>query len=160
MIGPRHRRRLTLSVATVIVAVTLITSTGCAGAVDVAPAPQADTLACATLMDALPTTLAGLSRRGTNDTPGVAAWGDPAVVLRCGTETPGPTTQGCLTVDDVDWVVLGTDEQAPDSVAALFSAYGRTPGVEVELPAGYVAAEVLPGVASAVGALPQSRRCP
>ena len=35
-----------------------------------------------------------------------AAWGDPSqVILRCGVNVPGPTTDRCVSVNDVDWVI-------------------------------------------------------
>lgn len=45
---------------------------------------------CAALQKALPHTLMGLDRRDTTPgSPNTAAWGDPAVTLRCGTGLPG-----------------------------------------------------------------------
>src|SRR6478735_12234355 len=60
-------------------------------------APGATSAACTSLMAALPDPLGQLPRRDLvqGDDPlltGVAAWGEPAVVLRCGTPTPEELT--------------------------------------------------------------------
>ncbi len=45
---------------------------------------------CAALSRTLPATLMGLSKRATTpSSPNTAAWGDPAVTLRCGAGLPG-----------------------------------------------------------------------
>ena len=76
-------------------------------------APGATTPACSTLMSALPDPLSGLQRRQlvAGDDPtlvGVAAWGEPAVVLRCGTPTPQELTCSAplQVVDGVAWLPL------------------------------------------------------
>ncbi len=43
-------------------------------------------------MSALPDGLAGAARRTLKGGTAVAAWGDPAVILRCGIETPEELT--------------------------------------------------------------------
>ncbi len=48
------------------------------------------------------------------------------MLLRCGVEPLGPTTDRCVSVDGVDWVIDESD--APNY---LFTTYGRTPAVEV-----------------------------
>jgi hypothetical protein len=76
-------------------------------------APGATTSACSTLVSALPDPLSGLQRRElvAGDDPtlvGVAAWGEPAVVLRCGTPTPQELTCSAplQVVDGVAWLPL------------------------------------------------------
>jgi len=78
-------------------------------------APGATTPACAALTAALPAELAGLPRRQIEhgDDPsltGVAAWGEPAVVLRCGVPTPAELTctAAVQEVDGVAWLPLST----------------------------------------------------
>jgi len=128
---------------------------GCAGPVRVEPAAQGASLACRDVVSRLPGSLVDEPRRGAEGA-GVAAWGDPAIVLRCGTEPLGPTTRECVTVDGVDWVVLAQG----DDGAAAFATYGRSPGVEVEVPGAYAPAPaVLPALAPAVSALPTERSC-
>jgi uncharacterized protein DUF3515 len=55
----------------------------------------------------LPTELDGRERRDTDPTSSrTAAWGDPAVVLRCGVERPaGLTGSEVVVVDGVGWVL-------------------------------------------------------
>ena len=130
---------------------------GCASAVPVSPAEHATDPDCAALLIATPDTLGdGLERRRTT-AQASTAWGDPAVVLRCGLEPPGPTTDRCETVGtpggpSVDWLVVPESaepaEDAPDEPAAAepgtgtdwtFVTYGRVPAVEVYVPAAAAA---------------------
>ena len=76
-------------------------------------APGATSAACTSLMTALPDPLGQLPRRDLvqGDDPlltGVAAWGEPAVVLRCGTPTPEELTCSAViqVVDGVSWLPL------------------------------------------------------
>lgn len=141
----------------VTAAVLSLVLAGCAGAVVVDPAPGGDSEACRTLVASLPDRLADASRRGAEDAAGVAAWGDPAIVLRCGTQPYGPNDLQCLTVDGIDWIVAADD---PESGAALFATYGRTPAVEVQVPGAYAPApSALPELAEAIATLPQDRAC-
>lgn len=129
--------------------------TGCAGTVRVEPAAEGASPACRDVVDRLPGSLSDQPRRGAEGA-GVAAWGDPAIVLRCGTEPLGPTTRECVTVDGVDWVVLAQGQDG----AAVFATYGRVPGVEVEVPGAYAPAPgVLPALGPAVSELPVERSC-
>lgn len=62
-------------------------------AVPAAPAPGAAGRHCAALMAALPDTLGSQPRRPLLvEEPGVAAWGDPAIILRCGLSDPAELT--------------------------------------------------------------------
>ncbi len=78
-----------------------------------ADAPGATSPACAALTAALPEQLGGLQRRQLvqGDEPqmaGVAAWGEPAVVMRCGLPTPQELTcsASIQQVDQVAWLPL------------------------------------------------------
>jgi hypothetical protein len=69
-------------------------------------APAGATAACRSLMAALPDKLGDLARRATvGDASASAAWGDPAVILRCG--LPDPDGLDCSAalngVDGVYW---------------------------------------------------------
>jgi hypothetical protein len=125
--------------------------------VDVEPAPGGASPECREFVASLPSTLAGLGRRGADSAAaGVAAWGDPAVVLRCGTGAIGPTTLPCVSIDGVDWVVVAQG----DDGAARLATFGRVPAVEVEVPGAYAPAPpVLTGLSDAVAALPTERAC-
>ena len=96
---------------------------------------------CARIVRATPDTLLGLERR-TAGAQAATAWGDPAVVLRCGVTPPGPTTDRCLSIElpdgtTVDWInPEAVGEQDDDSPGAwTFITYGRDPAVELVVPA-------------------------
>ncbi len=109
-----------LAVVGVIVAANIVNSRPTTSiddplALSAVEAPGATTPACVALTAALPDELGGLARRTIEhaDDPsltGVAAWGEPAVVLRCGLPTPAELT--CTTplqqVDGVAWLPLST----------------------------------------------------
>lgn len=105
--------------------------TGCAQAVPMDPAADASDPDCAAVVVRLPDAIAKDTdaeqpERETN-AQGTGAWGSPAsVLLRCGVPTPGPTTDRCVTVNGIDWVI---DESDPPNYR--FTTYGRTPAVEV-----------------------------
>jgi len=85
--------------------------------------------------------------------PSVHAWGDPAIVARCGVATPGPTTDECLTVNGVDWVAT------PLSDGTRFVTYGRDPALEVLVPkSGVPEGSLLPVFTPAAQALPETGR--
>ena len=98
---------------------------------------DADRSACAALIAALPPTVSGRSRVEVDD-PYAAAWGDPAIVLRCGVGKPEGFDKfsACQRTDGVDWFV-------PDAVMSdqradvLMTTIGRTPAVDVLVPARY-----------------------
>jgi hypothetical protein len=134
---------------------------GCASAVPVDPATHATDPDCASLILATPDRLGdGLDRRRTT-AQATTAWGNPAIVLRCGIEPPGPTTERCETVTtpdgpSVDWLVVQDDQDA-----WTFTTYGRVPAVEVLVPAA-VAAErstaFLDGLGPAIAAHTEQQR--
>ncbi len=71
--------------------------------------PGAGSAACKALMAALPSSLAGSAARTLEGGgAGIAAWGDPAVILRCGLETPGELTcsANLTQVQGVSWLEL------------------------------------------------------
>jgi hypothetical protein len=79
-------------------------------------APGATTASCSSLLAALPDPLGQLPRRQLvrGDDPllaGVAAWGEPAVVLRCGVPTPAELTCSApvQVVNGVTWLLLNGD---------------------------------------------------
>lgn len=128
---------------------------GCARDVPMHPAENANDPACADVTVRLPKTVSGLERRST-DAQATGAWGDPVgVELRCGIESSGPTTDQCVSVNGVDWII---DESA--APLYRFEAYGRSPGLEVyvnsELASGTTTVTDLTAVAKL---LPQTRQC-
>jgi hypothetical protein len=120
------RPLLGLTLTTVLLA-------GCSSAVKVVPYEGADASAgCTAVAGAWPATVAGLERRETAvESATVAAWGDPAVIARCGAPVPGPTTAQCLDIDGVDWIAVQLDD------GIEFTTYGRDPAVEVLVPDSY-----------------------
>ncbi|WP_024357195.1 DUF3515 family protein [Leucobacter chironomi] len=147
--------RIRLLALTAVVLASAPLLTGCAGDVPMDAADDANDPACADVIVRLPDTVAGLDRRTTN-AQSTGAWGDPSgVQLQCGIEPSGPTTDSCVNVDGVDWIV--DDSQAP---LYRFEAYGRSPGLAV-----FVNSEHASGTAAVldlgavVKLLPQTREC-
>ena len=122
----------------VITAAGLLVGTGCSTAhVTVAmpsPSTRDAAAACDAWADALPSTLVDQVVRETHpDSPLVAAYGDPPIVLRCGVARPEalePTSQ-LVSVNGVDWF------PEPLSNGYLFTTVGRVADVEVAVPADY-----------------------
>lgn len=81
----------------------------------------------------------------------VRAWGDPAIIARCGVNTPGPTTDECFTVDGVDWVGSTLSD------GYRFVTYGRSPAIEVLIPKKYQGWGVA-AFSAAAKVIPQSPR--
>lgn len=115
-------------------------STGPVAVTPPAPTGQAAQV-CQRLHAALPHTLDGHPQRPTSpDSPFTAAYGDPAITVRCGGSlppilTPGspsfdPTTQQDV-VNDVGWVI----ESLPHE--HRFTTYQRVANVEVTVPDHY-----------------------
>lgn len=148
-----RRIRILAAVIATISGVSLLS--GCAGEVPLEAAENANDPACADVIVRLPARVADLDKRTTN-AQATGAWGDPAgVLLYCGIEPMGPTTQECVNVNGVDWIV--DDTRAP---LYRFEAYGREPGLQVivdsEKASGTAAVLDLSAV---VKELPQVRQC-
>ncbi len=141
-----HRRPPLRSFLLIVVALA-----GCSSAVKVQPFEGSDTPVCREVADSWPVTVGGQPSRETAvQTRGVAAWGDPAIIARCGAPVPGPTTDQCLDVEGVDWVA----DQLEDGVA--FTTYGRDPAIEVLVPDAYEPEPlVLPAFGAAAQVVPQ-----
>jgi hypothetical protein len=128
---------------------------GCTPTVSLEPAPAATDPDCAAIVVRLPDTVAGAQRRDT-DAQGTAAWGTPAsVLLHCGVPVPGPTTDRCISIDNVDWV-----EDASKDPVFTYTTYGRDPATQVTIDAGAISGSTaLTDVSRAVGALPAQGAC-
>ena len=92
--------------------------------------------ACRDLVAALPAHVSDQPRVTVSDSRIGAAWGDPAIILRCGVGRPAdydPAT-GCQTADGLDWYVpaRGMNDQ---SVDVVMTTIGRIPAIEVTVPA-------------------------
>lgn len=123
-----------------------LSACGGSDAVDVSDGPTVGDLGdveaetCTDLLDDLPATLDGQERRDVS--PGgvlAVAWGDPAIVLRCGTEEPAEFDRvaECVTVNDVDWFFPGDDLIDPEGPDVVFSVVNRAVTVEVTRAADY-----------------------
>lgn len=130
---------------------------GCSARVQkVDPAPSAADAACSDVMLSLPLEIDGQPKR-TTTSQSTAAWGDPAViVLRCGTEDPGPTNDPCTTVGGVDWVAHENDTK--DSWT--LTAYGRVPGLQVTIDSSQVtSANVASALTEALKPMHVTKHC-
>jgi len=99
------------------------------------PAPQEQAApACRALDAVLPDVLDGHPQRdAVPASPYTFAWGDPAIVLRCGVSVPPdlrPTSQ-LFTVNGVDWLPVEGER------AWTFTTTGRVAYVEVVVPKEY-----------------------
>lgn len=126
-----HRRR---ALGLLTLAVLLLPVGACGeGAVRAVPFAASDSPACQEVAAHWPDTVGPYQPRVTAvQSPGVAAWGDPAIVARCGKQPPGVTTDPCIDVSGVDWVATVLDDGG-----TMFTTYGRDPAVEVLVPADY-----------------------
>lgn len=156
----RPRLRFRAIASAVLTAASALAFAACSPIVPVETAEGARDADCASVIVRLPDTLAKdteaeQAQRETN-AQGTGAWGTPAsVVLRCGAETPGPTTDRCVSVNGVDWVI--DESEAP---RYLFTTYGRTPAVEVLVDNDVVSGTtVISELAAAVSAIPADGAC-
>jgi hypothetical protein len=104
----------------------------CSGPPPVAvPEPDGRAAGCARLHRELPGELAGRDRRDTTPASDrTAAWGEPAVVLRCGVARPAgltPTAE-VVEVDGVAWFL------AEPARAYVFTTAGRRTHVQLRVP--------------------------
>lgn len=111
-------------------AVLALALAGCTQTVPVAAGPSATDPACAQLLVALPDRIGEGTRQETTSqsTAAYTVGGQVSLTLRCGVAEPGPTTDPCTTVGQVDWVVAG------DDTIVSYLSYGRRPAVEVSVP--------------------------
>lgn len=118
------------------------------------PSPStATTNACVKVFAKLPVQLGTLAPRKTDtDSSFVAAWGNPAIVLRCGVSKPAAIDDASNPPEyqDVNGVIWLPDLQKEQ---AVFTTIDRSAYLEVTVPAG--ADQPLPLLAPAINALPQ-----
>ena len=98
----------------------------------------ADKRACTALVEDVPHRVSERPRRETDGSPLGAAWGDPAIVLRCGVGTPEDydPTSPCTRVNGVDWFAP-EDAISDQGEDVVLTTIGRKPNVEVFVPADY-----------------------
>jgi Protein of unknown function (DUF3515) len=122
--------------------------------VSVSPVPSnsATVEPCAQVLSELPVQLNGANPRIVHQEQAVA-WGDPAVVLRCGVARPAQLSPGSTAevpaIDGLSWLI--EDGQK----AIVYTLVDRSVYVEVTLPAGTDPSSVMPALSDAIGtALP------
>ncbi|UKA68380.1 DUF3515 domain-containing protein [Arthrobacter sp. FW306-05-C] len=137
-----------------LAAASLVLITACSPVVDVTSAKDAANPACAPMMVALPDAIEDAAPRKTNS-QATAAWGEPSrLILRCGVNVPGPTTDRCVSVNGIDWLI-----REGDPVWTL-TTFGREPATEILMdPDKISSAAVLADLADAVGKIPATRKC-
>ncbi|MFI9625720.1 DUF3515 domain-containing protein [Streptomyces sp. NPDC052042] len=124
------------SVAALLLAAAGCSSTGAAPSI-ADPTPSAEAAAyCRALHKELPSTVAGLDRGDTGTKSELtAAWGDGAIVLRCGVPRPAkmedPSSKA-VEADGVAWML-----EQPDDGGPLFTTTYRKAYVEVRLSTAY-----------------------
>ncbi len=106
--------------------------------VDAVKVPAGQRAACQAIVDALPAQVGNQESRETSGNRYAAAWGDPAIVLRCGVGLPKGYDRAspCQRANDIDWYVpeAAIDDTGKDVV---MTTIGRTPALEVTVPARY-----------------------
>lgn len=144
------------TVGGLLVAASLLGLTGCSRGLAVPlpdPLPEgAAAYACANLKSNLPDEVIGQTVTALDPRSSfTSAWGDPAIIVRCGVPTPAaltPTSQ-LITIDGVDWL----PEQLERGY--LFTTVGRELNVEVSVPDAYAPeadalVDINPAVAEAI----------
>ena len=126
-------------------------ASACSSSLDVEPADGTGTQFCTELGAILPVSLGGTLLRDTRpSSPGTKAWGDPAIVLRCGVAPPKSYSAASqlLTVNDVNWY--------PEELEAgvRFTSMETSELVEVSIPMAYEStADILTELSSAISSL-------
>ncbi len=126
---------------------------GCSSAVEVGIPEDADHAACTAASTQWPDTVKGELERTETDPedPAAAAWGDPAVIARCGMPPLSPTENQCISVDGVDWVADELDD------GTRLTTFGRDPAIEVIVPEEHTPAPlILPAFSDAAKELPRN----
>lgn len=120
---------------------TLLVPAACSGtlAVDSPARSGPDARACAALVETLPRRVADQPERPVDPGDGfAAAWGDPAIELRCGVPTPKGLDRfaACQDANGVGWFIP-EEQQTGGSVPITMTTVGRAQNVEVRIPADY-----------------------
>lgn len=134
--------------------VVLGTAAGCASEVQVEPPSASGPAArlCGALHDRLPAKLHGNERRTvTPQSKLTAAWGDPALALRCGVPRPAALrpTSNLAEINGLSWL------PQPEGTPTTFTLLGRQAYVEVTVPRtvklpGEVLSELTPELKAAL----------
>ena len=128
-----RRRPPPRSVGAVVCTAVLLLSAACSDTV------SADAEACRALVGALPDHVADQPKREVDTGKGFgAAWGDPAIELRCGVPTPKGFDKfaTCQVTNGVGWFIPES-QQTGKPVDIVMTTIGRAQNVEVRIPADY-----------------------
>lgn len=119
--------RISRVVVAAAAAASLVASlAGCSAIVPLQAADDSNNPGCADVIVRLPENVAGQERRETN-AQATGAWGSPTtVLLYCGVEVPSASTQRCIQIDGIYWLV--DDSRKPSYV---LRSYGREPAIDV-----------------------------
>ncbi|GAA0576575.1 DUF3515 domain-containing protein [Actinomadura livida] len=143
-----------------LVAALALVAAACGGGAVQVPVPQPDAATqrlCEGLR--LPANVHGQERRDTSpESPLTAAWGSPAIALRCGVPRPAslrPTSE-LVTINGIDWFGYPADRPV------TFTAVARQAYVEVTVPpkynpAGDVLIELGPAIKATIPAKPEGQ---
>ena len=105
-----------------------------------APRPQGRAAAdCRALVRALPSHVADQKRRDVSPSGALAAaWGDPAIVLRCGVPRPTGLDKfaACQVTNGVGWFIP-EDQITGSATDITMTTVGRETYVQVQLPSDY-----------------------
>lgn len=111
-----------------------------ASAVDLDEPPMSERTrgVCEELVGEVPQQVADLERRDVEPDGALgAAWGDPAIVLRCGVDGPADfdPMNGCTTVNGVDWYIPIEQLEANGEQDLTMTSIERDVSVEITMPA-------------------------
>lgn len=117
-------------------------------------APAASSASCAAASQNWPRTVGGQDRVEVADTArAAAAWGDPAIIARCGVPALGPTEIECIEVDGVGWIPVALSD------GTKFTSFGTDPALEILVPKDYAPEPLLlPAFTAAAKELPTNGR--
>ncbi|GAB2910806.1 MULTISPECIES: DUF3515 family protein [Streptomyces] len=154
---PKHSRTLPIlaSVLTLAGAALLAIQFLPAEAPSAEGAPQAKGAICRDLAEGYPDKIGGHEKTATS--PGAAVYGDNVITLRCGLPEMLPTTDMCVTVNGVDWVLKNSGQGEGDKTITTF---GRKPAAEAVIDPEVPSDVALVELAAAVKNLPRNgHRC-
>ena len=156
--SPRSSRvaiRTLLSI--LFITLTGVGLSGCNTTVSLDAGPDANNPGCAAITVRVPDTIDSFHRRYTN-AQSTAAWGSPSsILMRCGVTPIGPTTKPCVSVNNIDWVLVSD----PEAETAVYITFGRNPATEVIIDhkQGASDAAVLPALAPAIASVERTTQC-
>jgi hypothetical protein len=132
-------------------ATAVIVLSGCSSSVEIEPTSQATSEVCRSVTSAWPDTAGGQARREVSSASAGAAYGDPAIIARCGVPALAPTTDDCIEVDGMGWVAQKLSD------GTRFTTFGRDPALEVLVPIDYAPEPLLlPAFTEAAEKLPKN----